>query len=317
METGNPSSVVKARPLPPSAPPAPSPRRPPVALCSFRAALGAVDAPAGSPPASGRGHGREEEAVDAKEAEAGECCGRPDFCLRAVPLQQVKDEAEEPDDVVAAGDADAAAAAADAGKDPLRRGAAAADGAVGGKRAGTATATATAGTAAAAPAPGPAPGSTSASASAAVSEVDGDSSTDETIDKDEAVVHFPLSADRALARLLSALGLGNDGGEASWGEEAVEGPTAAGVGEEENEDDHADDDEGASSDGDSFSPPPRALLAPLRQLPVLPGVVLYRSAVLHGDGAGGDGALVRRRWRERGGVHGGGDKEHAAEEEVP
>lgn len=105
------------------------------------------------------------------------------------------------------------------------------------------------------------------------------------MDKENAVVQLPLSASLALARLLSAFGLGNDGGEASCGEEGVE-PGAGG----ENEGDRGDD-EGAPSD-DSFPPPrgPPALLL----LSGLPGVVLYRSAVLHGDGAGGDGALVRR-----------------------
>ena len=105
------------------------------------------------------------------------------------------------------------------------------------------------------------------------------------MDEKEAVAQFSFSANRALVRLLSALGLGNDGGEASWGEEVVDSGGAGG----EDEDDHGDD-EGASS-GDSL-PPPRAPLALL--LSGLPGAVRYRSAVLHGDGAGGDGALVRR-----------------------
>lgn len=76
---------------------------------------------------------------------------------------------------------------------------------------------------------------------------------------------------------------------------------------EPNDDDHIDGDE----DSLALSPPPPL---PLLAVPGLPGVVLYWSAVLHEDGTGGDGALMRRGWSERGGVNGAEEEEYAAEE---
>lgn len=98
--------------------------------------------------------------------------------------------------------------------------------------------------------------------------------------EEETVVQFSLSAARALARLLSACGFGNDGGETSCSEEA-------GAEGEENGDDRGDDE----GDTDDIFPPMRGPLPLLLGLPV---AVLYRSAVLHGDGDGGDGAVMRR-----------------------
>jgi len=76
---------------------------------------------------------------------------------------------------------------------------------------------------------------------------------------------------------------------------------------EPNEDDHTDGDD----DSLALSPPHPPLLA----VAGLPGVVLYWSAVLHEDSTGGDGALMRRGWRERGGVNGAEEGEYAAEEQ--
>lgn len=92
----------------------------------------------------------------------------------------------------------------------------------------------------------------------------------------------PFSTNCALARLLSALGFGKEGGETSGGD----GGGVDGEGGCHEEDDH---DEGDGDTDDNLTLP--ALSAALSGLL---GVDLYMSAVLHGDGAGGDGAVLRR-----------------------
>lgn len=118
-----------------------------------------------------------------------------------------------------------------------------------------------------------------------------------------------FSANCALALLLSALGFGKAGGETNGGDGRVEDGEwecgECGGGEEDDHDEYDDD----TADNLAHPSPPSALLSG-----GLLGVDLYISAVLHGDGTGGDGAELRRRCRGRGGVNGAGDPGHPVEE---